>query len=100
MISLIILRTVLISVHEQFIKKKRANFLDFTGLNHLAIKALVHKNEGKLNEAANYYRDYFSKYTLMNIKIIIIYKYILNIIKGDNVNFFRVGDVKASYLWF
>ena len=50
------LRTVLISVHEQFIKKKRANnFLDFSDLNHLAIKALVHKKEGKLEptEAAN-----------------------------------------------
>ena len=42
-------RTVLISVHKQFIKKKRANnFLDFSDLNHLAIKALVHKKEGKL----------------------------------------------------
>ena len=55
-------RTVLISVHKQFIKKKRANnFLDFSDLNHLAIKALVHKKEGKLEptEAANYFRDFF-----------------------------------------
>ena len=97
-------RTVLISVHEQFIKKKRANnFLDFSDLNHLAIKALVHKNEGKLEhtEAANYYRDYFleiyvDEYQDNNN----LQEYILNIIKGDNVNFFRVGDVKQAIYGF
>ena len=97
-------RTVLISVHEQFIEKKRANnFLDFSDLNHLAIKALVHKNEGKLEhtEAANYYRDYFleiyvDEYQDNNN----LQEYILNIIKGDNVNFFRVGDVKQAIYGF
>ena len=97
-------RTVLISVHEQFIEKKRANnFLDFSDLNHLAIKALVHKKEGKLEptEAANYYRDYFleiyvDEYQDNNN----LQEYILNIIKGDNVNFFRVGDVKQAIYGF
>ena len=74
-------RTVLISVHKQFIKKKRANnFLDFSDLNHLAIKALVHKKEGKLDLLKRQITiEIISlKYTLMNIKITIIYKeYIL-----------------------
>ncbi len=97
-------KKVLNSVHSQFIKKKRANnFLDFSDLNHLAIKALVHKKEGKLEltEAANYYRNYFleiyvDEYQDNNN----LQEFILNIIKGDKVHFFRVGDVKQAIYGF
>ena len=63
----------------------------------------IEKKEGKLEptEAANYYRDYFleiyvDEYQDNNN----LQEYILNIIKGDNVNFFRVGDVKQAIYGF
>ena len=91
-------------VHNDFIKRKRENnFLDFSDLNHLAIKALTKEenNEIVLSEAAHYYRNYFleiyvDEYQDNNN----LQEYILNLIRGEDVYFFRVGDVKQAIYGF
>ena len=91
-------------VHNDFIKRKRENnFLDFSDLNHLAIKALTKEEDGKIvfSEAAHYYRNYFleiyvDEYQDNNN----LQEYILNLIRGENVYFFRVGDVKQAIYGF
>ena len=91
-------------VHNDFIKRKRENnFLDFSDLNHLAIKALTKEenNEIVLSEAAQYYRNYFleiyvDEYQDNNN----LQEYILNLIRGEDVYFFRVGDVKQAIYGF
>ena len=95
---------VLKNLHNDFIKRKRENnFLDFSDLNHLAIKALTKEENGEFipSEAANYYREYFyeiyvDEYQDNNN----LQEYILNLIRGEGVNFFRVGDVKQAIYGF
>ncbi|WP_314406994.1 UvrD-helicase domain-containing protein [uncultured Gemella sp.] len=91
-------------VHNDFIKRKRENnFLDFSDLNHLAIKALTKEKNNKivLSEAAHYYRNYFleiyvDEYQDNNN----LQEYILNLIRGEDAYFFRVGDVKQAIYGF
>ena len=95
---------VLKKLHNDFIKRKRENnFLDFSDLNHLAIKALTKEENGEIipSEAAHYYREYFyeiyvGEYQDNNN----LQEYILNLIRGEGVNFFRVGDVKQAIYGF
>ncbi|PMC47884.1 ATP-dependent deoxyribonuclease subunit A [Streptococcus sp. UMB1385] len=95
---------VLKKLHNDFIKRKRENnFLDFSDLNHLAIKALTKEENGEIipSEAAHYYREYFyeiyvDEYQDNNN----LQEYILNLIRGEGVNFFRVGDVKQAIYGF
>ena len=95
---------VLKKLHNDFIKRKRENnFLDFSDLNHLAIKALTKEENGEIipSEAANYYREYFyeiyvDEYQDNNN----LQEYILNLIRGEGVYFFRVGDVKQAIYGF
>jgi len=95
---------VLKKLHNDFIKRKRAsNFLDFSDLNHLAIKALTKEKNGDIipSEAAHYYREYFyeiyvDEYQDNNN----LQEYILNLIRGEGVYFFRVGDVKQAIYGF
>ena len=95
---------VLKKLHNDFIKRKRAsNFLDFSDLNHLAIKALTKEENGDIipSEAAHYYREYFyeiyvDEYQDNNN----LQEYILNLIRGEDVYFFRVGDVKQAIYGF
>ncbi|MGX7112756.1 UvrD-helicase domain-containing protein [Gemella cuniculi] len=97
-------KEVLKKSHFEFLKKKRQNnFLDFSDLNHLAIKALTKFEDGEivLTEAAEYYRNYFleiyvDEYQDNNN----LQEYILNLIKGEEVHFFRVGDVKQAIYGF
>ena len=99
-----LITAVLKQVHNDFIKRKRENnFLDFSDLNHLAIKALTKEEDGKIvfSEAAHYYRNYFleiyvDEYQDNNN----LQEYILNLIRGENVYFFRVGDVKQAIYGF
>lgn len=99
-----IYRQILLDIHASFIKKKRENnFLDFSDLNHLAIKALEDEREGKKvpTVAAEYYREHFleiyvDEYQDNNN----LQEYILNIIRGEGVSFFRVGDVKQAIYGF
>ena len=96
--------TLLKQVHNDFIKRKRENnFLDFSDLNHLAIKALTKEENNNivLSEAAHYYRNYFleiyvDEYQDNNN----LQEYILNLIRGEDVYFFRVGDVKQAIYGF
>ena len=98
------IKKVLKKLHNDFIKRKRAsNFLDFSDLNHLAIKALTKEENGEIipSEAAHYYRDYFyeiyvDEYQDNNN----LQEYILNLIRGEDVYFFRVGDVKQAIYGF
>ena len=96
--------SVLKKLHNDFIKRKRENnFLDFSDLNHLAIKALAREENGEIvpSEAAQYYKNYFleiyvDEYQDNNN----LQEYILNLIKGEGVYFFRVGDVKQAIYGF
>lgn len=96
--------SVLKKLHNDFIKRKRENnFLDFSDLNHLAIKALTREENGKIvpSEAAQYYKNYFleiyvDEYQDNNN----LQEYILNLIRGEGVYFFRVGDVKQAIYGF
>ena len=98
------IKKVLKKLHNDFIKRKRENnFLDFPDLNHLAIKALTKEENGEIipSEAANYYREYFyeiyvDEYQDNNN----LQEYILNLIRGEDVYFFRVGDVKQAIYGF
>ena len=98
------IKDVLKQVHNEFIKIKRDNnFLDFSDLNHLAISALTREENGEivLSEAANYYRKHFleiyvDEYQDNNN----LQEYILNLIRGEDVYFFRVGDVKQAIYGF
>ena len=98
------IKKVLKKLHNDFIKRKRENnFLDFSDLNHLAIKALIKEKNGDIipSEAAYYYRKYFyeiyvDEYQDNNN----LQEYILNLIRGEGVNFFRVGDVKQAIYGF
>ena len=95
---------VLKKLHNDFIKRKRENnFLDFSDLNHLAIKALTREEDGEIvpSEAAQFYRNYFleiyvDEYQDNNN----LQEYILNLIRGEGVYFFRVGDVKQAIYGF
>lgn len=96
--------SVLKKLHNDFIKRKRENnFLDFSDLNHLAIKALTREENGKIvpSEATQYYKNYFleiyvDEYQDNNN----LQEYILNLIRGEGVYFFRVGDVKQAIYGF
>lgn len=96
--------SVLKKLHNDFIKRKRENnFLDFSDLNHLAIKALTREENGEIvpSEAAQYYKNYFleiyvDEYQDNNN----LQEYILNLIRGEGVYFFRVGDVKQAIYGF
>ena len=96
--------SLLKKLHNDFIKRKRENnFLDFSDLNHLAIKALTREENGEIvpSEAAQYYKNYFleiyvDEYQDNNN----LQEYILNLIKGEGVHFFRVGDVKQAIYGF
>ena len=96
--------SVLKKLHNDFIKRKRENnFLDFSDLNHLAIKALAREENGEIvpSEAAQFYKNYFleiyvDEYQDNNN----LQEYILNLIRGEGVYFFRVGDVKQAIYGF
>ena len=96
--------SVLKKLHNDFIKRKRVNnFLDFSDLNHLAIKALTREENGEIvpSEAAQFYKNYFleiyvDEYQDNNN----LQEYILNLIRGEGVYFFRVGDVKQAIYGF
>ena len=96
--------SVLKKLHNDFIKGKRENnFLDFSDLNHLAIKALTREENGEIvpSEAAQFYKNYFleiyvDEYQDNNN----LQEYILNLIRGEDVYFFRVGDVKQAIYGF
>ena len=96
--------SLLKKLHNDFIKRKRENnFLDFSDLNHLAIKALTREENGEIvpSEAAQYYKNYFleiyvDEYQDNNN----LQEYILNLIRGEGVCFFRVGDVKQAIYGF
>ena len=54
--------SLLKKLHNDFIKIKRENnFLDFSDLNHLAIKALTREENGEIvpSEAAQFYKKLF-----------------------------------------
>lgn len=99
-----ILLELLIKLDNEFLYNKRKNnYLDFSDLNHLAIKALEKNINGKnyLTEAALYYQKlfleiYVDEYQDNND----LQEYILNLIRGENTHFFRVGDVKQAIYGF
>ncbi|MBF0714208.1 UvrD-helicase domain-containing protein [Gemella sp. GH3] len=98
------LKRILLAIDDEFILRKRKDsYLDFSDLSHLTIKALEKEINGKkvCTEAALYYKNlfleiYVDEYQDNND----LQEYILNLIRGDNSTFFRVGDVKQSIYGF
>ncbi len=97
-------KEILLAIDNRFKAKKRAdNYLDFADLNHLAINALEKNINGKLcpTEASEYYRKlfleiYVDEYQDNND----LQEYILNLIRGEDTTYFRVGDVKQAIYGF
>ncbi|QWQ38861.1 UvrD-helicase domain-containing protein [Gemella sp. zg-570] len=95
---------ILLAIDDNFILEKRTQgFLDFSDLNHLAIKALEKNIDGKKypTEASEYYKKlfleiYVDEYQDNND----LQEYILNLIRAEDTYFFRVGDVKQSIYGF
>lgn len=99
----IIVELLLLLDSDFLYKKRKENYLDFSDLNHLSIKALEFEKDGKKfpSEATVYYKNLFleifvDEYQDNND----LQEYILNLVRGSNVNFFRVGDVKQSIYGF
>lgn len=99
-----VFRDALLMLDNDFIlEKRKSGYLDFSDLSHLAINALEKIEDGKSDgtEASTYYKNlfkeiYVDEYQDNND----LQEYILNLVKGDETNFFRVGDVKQSIYGF
>lgn len=98
------LMLLLKEVEEAFAKKKREeNVLDFSDMEHLALRILVdHYEDGKVipSSTAKEYRDFYDcimvdEYQDSNY----VQEYILSAIKRED-NYFMVGDVKQSIYKF
>ena len=98
-----IVELILLVDNEFIFEKRKSGYLDFADLNHLSIKALEKtiNNKKVLTEAGHYYRNlfleiYVDEYQDNND----LQEYILNLVRGENTYFFRVGDVKQSIYGF
>ncbi|MDO4813653.1 MAG: UvrD-helicase domain-containing protein [Gemella sp.] len=99
-----ILEKILLEVDTKFLLEKRSeNYLDFSDLSHLAIKALEKVVDGqrKDTEASLYYKNlfkeiYVDEYQDNND----LQEYILSLVKSETTHYFRVGDVKQSIYGF
>ncbi len=87
-------------------KKKKRNIVDFSDLEHLALKILVEKKDGKCipTEIAKAYGEYFEEimideYQDSNLVQELILTSISKKALGEN-NLFMVGDVKQSIYRF
>ena len=97
-------QTTLLELHNEFLKRKRElNFLDFSDLNHLAIKALTKIENGKivLSEAAEYYRNHFLEIYVDEYQDTNVIQYkLIKMLSEVHKNICIVGDDDQSiYSW-
>lgn len=100
---LIKLQNIILEFGEEFTRRKRAqNIVDFSDVEHLALKILVKENDGKIEpsevakrQQEKYVEIAIDEYQDSNL----VQEYILNSVsKGNNI--FMVGDVKQSIYKF
>ena len=101
---LISLKNLVIEFNEDFEKaKKEKNILDFSDIEHLALKILVKKEENGNyvpSEVAKKYRERFLEIAIDEYQDSnLVQEYILTSI-SNNKNIFMVGDVKQSIYKF
>ncbi len=100
---LVKLKKLIIDFDEEFKKsKKEKNIVDFSDIEHLALKILIKENHGKIESSA-IAKKYQEKFTEIAIDEYqdsnLVQEYILTAIsKGNNI--FMVGDVKQSIYKF
>ena len=98
------LKNLIIEFSEKFYQKKREkNIMDFSDMEHLALKILIKKDEnGKIikTEIAKKYEEKFEEIAIDEYQDSnLVQEYILNSVsKGNNI--FMVGDVKQSIYKF
>lgn len=98
------LETVILEFSKKYQEnKKERNIIDFSDIEHYALKILVRKNEEGLYEASNIAKEYQEKFKEIAIDEYqdsnLVQEYILNTISKNN-NIFMVGDVKQSIYKF
>ena len=94
------LEKIILEFNEKFIKrKKEKNIVDFSDIEHLALKILINEN-GEPSEIAKKYQEKFAEIAIDEYQDSnLVQEYILtSISKGNNI--FMVGDVKQSIYKF
>ena len=85
-----------------FMKKKEKNILDFSDIEHLALKILVKQDNGKLEktDVAKMYTNKFAEIAIDEYQDSnLVQEYILTAVSNGH-NIFMVGDVKQSIYKF
>ena len=98
------LKNLIFEFDERFIdKKKERNILDFSDIEHLALKILVTENEDgthKRSDVAKKYQQRFEEIAIDEYQDSnLVQEYILTAVSRNN-NIFMVGDVKQSIYRF
>lgn len=97
------LKNLIIDFDKEFQKsKKEKNIVDFSDIEHMALRILVKENDGKIekSEIAKKYEEKFTEIAIDEYQDSnLVQEYILtSISKGNNI--FMVGDVKQSIYKF
>ena len=100
---LVKLKNLIIDFHTEFKKaKKEKNIVDFSDIEHLALKILIKEENGEIKstEIAKKYQEKFNEIAIDEYQDSnLVQEYILtSISKGNNI--FMVGDVKQSIYKF
>lgn len=97
------LKDVILEFDEKlFKKKKEKNILDFSDIEHLALKILIKNENGKIEktDVAKMYTNKFSEIAIDEYQDSnLVQEYILTAVSNGN-NIFMVGDVKQSIYKF
>ena len=97
------LRDIILEFSEEFSKRKRIkNIVDFSDIEHFALKILIKKEDGqiKTTEVAKKYKEKFEEIAIDEYQDSnMVQEYILTSISNNN-NIFMVGDVKQSIYKF
>ena len=83
-------------------KKKEKNIIDFSDIEHFALKILINEKDGLIEESevAKRYKEKFTEIAIDEYQDSnLVQEYILNSISNKN-NIFMVGDVKQSIYKF
>ncbi|HKM04019.1 MAG TPA: helicase-exonuclease AddAB subunit AddA [Lachnospiraceae bacterium] len=101
-----LVETVLAFMKELTLRKRDKNIIDFSDMEHLALKILVQEKDGKIvpTETAKDYQQYFNEILIDEYQDSnMVQEYLLQSISGEDTghyNRFMVGDVKQSIYKF
>ena len=97
------IQNIILEFNEEFTKAKRAqNIVDFSDVEHLALKILVKEEDGKIipSEVAKRYQEKYEEIAIDEYQDSnLVQEYILTSVSKQN-NIFMVGDVKQSIYKF